>query len=292
MPFGGLLSASLIGAGANIFGGILGSNAANNAAALQQQAAAQASQLEQQNAQQAINFQQGVWGQTQNNFQPYLQAGQGALSQLVSGMLPGGSLVAPWTQQFQAPTAAEAMAMPGTQEGLALGTQAINQSAAAAGGALTGGTLQSLMKFGQDYGSTQYQQAYNNALQQYQQAYGIYEQNQANQFNRLAQLAGSGQQAAGQVGQLGQSAAGTVGSIYGNLGSALADLAVGRGNAAAAGQVGSANAWSNSIGGLSNLVGGLVVGSQLGGLGESGYGAAPEPTTGDLSGLGLFSPIP
>src|SRR5579862_4141609 len=45
MPFGGLLTVGLIGAGTNILGGVLGSSAAENAAAAQEQAAGQVENL-------------------------------------------------------------------------------------------------------------------------------------------------------------------------------------------------------------------------------------------------------
>ena len=65
---------------------------------------------------------------------------------------------------FTAPTAAQAMASPGTQEGLQLGTDAIQASAAAKGSVLSGGTLKDLQQYAQNYGATQYGNVYNQAL--------------------------------------------------------------------------------------------------------------------------------
>jgi hypothetical protein len=238
-----IAAGSLIGSAIGGIGSIISGNTQANAAENAQQLQAQ----EQQNA---LNQQASEWNQTQANEQPFLQAGQGAAQQLSSLMQPGGSLSQPWTGTFQAPTAAQAAAMPGYQFQLQQGTQALQNSAAGQGALNTGATGAALEQYGQGLASTDYQQDYNNALTQYQTAYNTFQQNQANQYNRLAGIAGFGQQSAGQLGQQGQQMASNVGNIDltgGAQQGANINLA---GAANASGYVGATNALS---GGMNNI---------------------------------------
>ena len=176
-----------------------------------------------------------------------------------------GSLLQGWNQPFVPPTGATEQNDPGYQFRLQQGLGALQNSAAARGGLLSGNTLQGIENYAQDYASNEYQNVYNRSLGQYQQKYNIFQQNQANQFNRLAALSGIGQTAAGQLASAGQSAAGNVGNILlgsaGQIGSSLQNA----GAARASGYAGLANA---GIGATSNL-------AQLGGLLGGLYQNAP-----------------
>lgn len=251
---GGLASAG-IGAGASLSAGNTQANAAE-----------QAQQLQAQEAQNALNFQEQQWNTQQQNEAPWLQAGQGAVSQLASLAGPGG--LPSWDQTFQAPTAEQAAQTPGYQFQLQQGEQALQNSAAAKGGLLTGGTEKALDQYSQGLASTNYQQTYNNALQQYQQSYNEFQQNQANQFNRLASVAGLGQTAAGQLGQEGQAAAGNVGNISLTTGAQQGQDLQNAGAATASGYVGAGNAASGALGNL----GQYALLSQL--LGQQNYNPA------------------
>ena len=182
---------------------------------LQAGAAQSAAQLDYQAQQNALAFQEQEWNQQQANQAPWIHAGQGAVSQL-SDLLstPGQGLLTPWTQQFHTPTAAEAAAYPGEQFMLNQGQQAIQRSAAAQGGLLSGGTAKALNNYAQGVASTDYQNVYNNQFQNYLQNYNQFQNNQANTYNRLAGLSGEGQQSATTLGQQGGQAAGNVGNIY------------------------------------------------------------------------------
>jgi hypothetical protein len=108
-------------------------------ASAQAGAAESAQQLQAQEAQNALNFQEQQWNTQQQNLAPFLKAGTAAentLSSLTS--TPGQGLLTPWTQQFTAPTAAEAAATPGYQFIKQQGNEALQNSAAANGGLLTG----------------------------------------------------------------------------------------------------------------------------------------------------------
>ena len=151
----------------------------------------------------------------------------------------------PWTQQFTAPTAAQAEQTPGYQFQLQQGENAIQNAAAARGGLLSGRTLADLNTYAQGTASTNYQNTFNNALTQYQSAYNTFQNNQNNTFNRLAQQQG-----------VGLGAAGTAGQITTGAGQDIASLLAAQGKAAAGGTVGAANAWSGAIPGISNLASG------------------------------------
>ena len=248
----GLATAGTVGAGVTAAGGLasslIGSNAATTAASDQEQA-----------SQSAIAEQQREFNTQQTNYAPWLAAGTGALSQLTAGTAPGGSLVAPYGQTYQAPapftapTGVDESNDPGYQFRLAQGNQAIQRAAAAGGGAFSGGTLKALSRYGQDYASNEYQNVYNRALTGYNTNtqtglnsfltnFNAYNTGQGNTYNRLASLAGMGQTATGQLGQLGQSSAANIGNLL-----------TGQGNAAAAGALGSASAINS---GLNSAIGG------------------------------------
>lgn len=85
------------------------------------------------------------------------------------------------------------VADPGYQFRMEEGTKALDRSAAARGGLLSGAQLKGITRFGQDQASQEYGNAYNR-----------YQSNQTNQYNRLASLAGVGQTANNALQQAGQ----------------------------------------------------------------------------------------
>ncbi len=203
-----------------------------------------------------------------------------SLQSLVNPNLAPGSLTAPWTQQFQAPTNVTEQNDPGYQFRLQQGQQLLENSAAARGDLLNGGTAKAEQQFGQDYASNEYGNVYNRALGQYQQNYNIYAQNQANQYNRLASLAGVGQTAANTLTGAGQQAANNAGNIMLQSGAAQA---AGINNAAAArasGYVGGANAYSGALGSATNNLSQLALLNSIYGQGGGGGAGAynPNPT--------------
>lgn len=212
LAIGGIAAAGAgaVGAGLSYAGQKGIADASNKAATTQSQ-----------EAQNALDFQKQQWDTTQANQAPFLKAGQSAIGDLSSLMAPGGELSQGWTGQFTPPTAAQAEATPGFQFTLKQGQDAIQNSAAAQGNLLSGGTLASLDKYSQGLASTNYQQAFNNALTQYDSTYNTFQNNQANKFNRLASVAGLGQTTANQLGQQGQQAAQNSGNISMTLGSQL-----------------------------------------------------------------------
>lgn len=120
---------------------------------------------------------------------------------------------------------ADFQADPGLQFRMDRGQQALERSAAAGGRFLGGGTLKALTRYGQDFGSQEYGNAFNR-----------FQTNRNARFNQLAAVAGIGQTANGQLAQLGQQNATTQGN---NL---MGAATVG-GNAAMAGAAG----WNSAL---------------------------------------------
>jgi len=219
MPFGGALTAG-IGMAGSLFGGLFGANQASKASKQYIQALQQA--------------QQYLGGQEQKglaNYSPYLNTGANASTTLNSLLgTPGQGLLTPWTQQFTAPTAAEAAATPGYQFQLQQGLDAAQNSAAGKGSLLTGRTLADLNNYAQGAASTNYQNAFNNAQTQYQSAYNTFLNNQNNTYNRLLGASQQGLSAAGGAGNLISGIGGDIASLYGQQGAAQAAGTLGVGN--------------------------------------------------------------
>lgn len=114
---------------------------------------------------------------------------------------------------------------PGYAFRMSEGLKALDRSAAARGGLMSGSALKAAERFGQDYASQEYQNAYNRALTKY---------------NTTASLAG-----------VGQTATNTLTGAAGNLGNNLANLQYGAGTSAgaarASGYVGTANALTGAL---------------------------------------------
>jgi hypothetical protein len=264
MPFGGLLTGGLISGVGSLFGGLFGANAAKKAANAEVTSDQNAQNLIAQNQNKALGIESGMFNTEQQNEQPFLSAGQGAITSL-SQLLQNGSLT-PGT--FKPPTAADAAANPGYQFALQQGEQAMQNSAAARGGLLTGGTAEALNNYAQGAATQNYQQVYNNAVQNYE--LGLQGQNQ--QYNQLAGVAGLGLNSAGQIGSVGTSLSGQQANTLGQGGAEQAQLIQNAGQAQAAGIVGNANALTSMFNNLGNTAQGLTLASLLNpSQGASGY---------------------
>jgi len=207
VPFG-LIISSLIGAGGGILNGILGSNAATDATNKQIQYILAGLKQAQGNTAQANN----LYGQ----LTPFVNNGVTASNQLNTAL----------ANPFQFDITQD----PGYAFRLQQGQKAVEQSAAARGGAMGGGELKALTNYGQGFASNEYQ----NAFARHQQ-----------QLNNLFSQAGMGLQAGSTQAQ-GES---------GNL-NLLSQLETGAfsnaGTAAGAGILGSANSLGNMFTGLGN----------------------------------------
>lgn len=236
-----------VSAAGSLFGGLMGANASSEAAQQYEQA-----------LQKSENYLQGQETQGLQNYQPYLQGGQqaeGTLSSLLG--TPGQGLLTPWSQQFTAPTAAQAAATPGYQFQEQQGLSAAQNSAAGQGGLLSGRTLASLNNYAQGDASTNYQNLFNNALQQYGTSYQSFLNNQQNTYNMLSGQAGQGLQAANGAGQFTANMGGDIASLMGQQGAAKA-----------AGTIGTANAYGSILPGMGNSIMQYGLLSQLSGMNQ------------------------
>jgi hypothetical protein len=194
-----------------------------------------------------------------------------------SAGMPGGfgSLAQGFNEKFAAPTDVTEQNDPGYQFRLTQGDKAIQNSAAARGGLLSGGTAKALSDYNQSSASGEYGNVYNRALTEYQQRYNIFNNNQSTLFNRLADLSGFGQTAAGQLNSAGTSAADNTSRTLLTSGQQIGQDINNAGAARGSGYVGVGNAVSGGLNNLASIY--ALLHSQAG-------GGAADPN----AGMGVF----
>jgi len=210
---------------------VLGAYSANRASKTQAQA-----------AQQGIDAQERMFN-TQNELQaPFRKAGEEALNKLLPlsmNYTPFG--MDKFTQD------------PGYAFRLSEGMKALDRTAAARGGLLSGATLKGAQRYGQDLGSQEYMNAFNR-----------YQTERNAQLNPLQSLAGLGQTSTNTLtnaaGQMGQNYA----TGYGNVGQARAS-----------GYLGGTNALTSALGTGINYAQNQQYINRLPIPGMVGYGGAP-----------------
>ena len=205
-----MVAAAVVGGA--VLGGVASNMAADKAAGAQKDAAEQASDTS--NAQ----FQQN-----RQDAMPWHDAGVAALGDLSRGMAAGGE----FNRTFGLSNFTKD---PGYQFRFDEGRRGLEGSAAARGGLLSGGTLKALTRYGQEFASNEYTNAYNR-----------FNNDQTTRFNRLSSIAGLGQTATRDVANMGTQNAQYIGNNQ-----------MAAGNAQAAGYVGQANAINNGIQTLGN----------------------------------------
>jgi hypothetical protein len=241
------VTAALIGAGAAVVGGAISSRAARKAADTQSNATTEASRLQSDAGIRAAEIQREIanatiaeqrrqYNRTEQLQKPWYTAGKNALNQLV----PLASNYTPFgMEQFEAD--------PGYSFRMDEGMKALERSAAARGGLLSGSAMKGIQRFGQGLASEEYTNAFNR-----------YQTERAAQLNPLQSLAGMGQTTAQQIGQAGQTMASNIGqtnqamgtnlgNIYTSTANNLANNAMSAANARASGYVGQANALNTAL---------------------------------------------
>jgi len=195
MPW--MMAAAVVGSS------LLGSSSARSAANTQAAAANRAAELQREQFERQVELQA-----------PFREAGVRALPELeaASRYTPFGM------SQFQAD--------PGYAFRLSEGQKALDRSAAARGGLISGGALKAAQRFGQEMGSQEYTNAFNR-----------YQTERQARLNPLQSLAGVGQTSVNQLGAAGQAYATGAGEALGAAGQARAS-----------GYMGAANAISGGVG--------------------------------------------
>jgi hypothetical protein len=204
---------TLIDLGTDLAGAYLAGDAAHDASRTQAQGAAA-----------AIAEQRRQYDLNREDLKPYREAGSTAIGQLSAGTADGGD----FNRDF---TLADFQKDPGYQFRMDEGRNAVEGSRAATTGIQNGRTLAELTRYGQDYGSGEYSNAYNR-----------FNADRTTRFNRLATVAG--------VGQTATNTGVTSGS---NSANNIADLTLERANANAAGRIGQANAYGQGLESLANF---------------------------------------
>lgn len=177
-------------------------------------ASSRAAKAQTQAADRATEAQERIFNRQVELQEPFRQVGVNALPELVEA-----SRYDPFTlEKFQAD--------PGYQFRLREGLRALDQSAAARGGLLSGNQLRGLTRLGQELGSQEYTNAFNR-----------YQAERAARLNPLQSLTG-----------MGQTAANTIGGYAGQFGQNIGANLIGAGNARASGYVGMANALTGGLG--------------------------------------------
>jgi hypothetical protein len=174
-----------------------------------------------------------------------------------------GSLLSGFGETFQAPTDVTMKNDPGYEFRLKEGQKAIERSAAARGGLLTGGTGKALERYGQDYASNEYGNVYNRALTDFQTRFNQHEVENADVYNRLASLAGLGQTTANTLSATGMQSATNMGNIATTSANNQAQQLNNAAAARASGYASGANAWSSALSGIGNSVSGNLLLQQM-----------------------------
>ena len=194
--------------GGSVVTGLIGADAAGDAAAVQAGAADRSAALQKAMFDKQVELQE-----------PWRKAGETALNKLI----PLATEYTPFGQdQFQAD--------PGYGFRMSEGMKALERSAAARGGLMSGSTLKGIQRFGQDLASQEYQNAFNR-----------YQTERNARLNPLQSLANVGQTTAQQLGQAGS-------QMAVNVGDTMTSGAAAR----ASGYVGQANALTGALGNYMN----------------------------------------
>jgi hypothetical protein len=194
-PITGVTAAAAVGSAA------LGKRGADKAARAQTQAAEQSNQLQREQFNRQIELQE-----------PFRQAGMTGHNELMrllglqgdAGSAGYGSATKPFgMEQFQAD--------PGYGFRMSEGLKALDRSAAARGGLLSGATLKGATRYGQDVASQEYQNAFNR-----------YQTERAARLGPLQSLSGLAQTSAANIGSAGDQYSTNVGNNLATMGQARA----------------------------------------------------------------------
>jgi len=214
--------------------GIIAASSAYNA-----YSANRASKTQAQAAQQGIDAQERMFERQNELQEPFRQAGIGALNKLI----PLSDYTKFGPEQFQQD--------PGYAFRLSEGMKALDRTAAARGGLLSGATLKGAQRYGQDLGSQEYMNAFNR-----------YQTERNAQLNPLQSLAGVGQTATGALTN-------AYGAYGAQTGQNLQDVA----SARASGYLGGQNALTSALGQAGQM---YQYGQRTNALADF-YGRTPAP---------------
>ena len=167
----------------------------------------------------------------QQQMSPWYNAGSQAISQLSADNQSGKFNVSPYSGNFNYQQS------PGYAFQTQQGKNAINSSASARGGMLSGTTMKALEKYGVGQAAQDYNQQYQNYMSNAMNVYNTQNQQATNAFNRGLDLSQQGKE------------------VPGNYATMMNQSDIGQANAKAAGIMGVANAWSGALNAFDPLSG-------------------------------------
>jgi hypothetical protein len=222
-----------------------------------------------------------MFDQNRQDAMPWMEAGRTALTDLTAGLAPGGQFASNIEDRADIRGLTDRIGGvmderfafeqdPGYQFRLSEGERALNRAALAGGRYDSGRTLKDLLRYGQNFASNEYGQAFdrfrvdrgdrmNMLTGERASRFNMGSGDRTDRFNRLSSLAGTGQTATQQIGAAGMNTASQIGNntIGGanTAGQARMAGAQGYGNAAtsaaaarASGYVGGINAVTGAVG--------------------------------------------
>lgn len=250
----GLIAATVV---TGIGGALLASDAASSAADKQIQASKDAQAAQERMYQQQVALQA-----------PFREAGLTAQNKMMSYLGLAGDTNAPGYGKYAGDfSMADYTADPGYQFRMDQGMQALQRSAAARGGLLSGSTMKGIERFGQGLASEEYQNAFNR-----------YQTNRSNQLGALQGLINTGTGATntltGAAGAQGQNQANAINAQGYYAGTAAAQ---------------SGNAWGNAFGKIGDTLGSIATRSGIysAPVTASNYGYSPAGVNTDVLNYGV-----
>jgi hypothetical protein len=216
--------------------GLVGSQKASSA---QQSAANRATDVAAQTADQQVALQREIFEKQTELQKPFREAGLAGQNRLMELLGIGGTKGAPGYGRYATAEfgADKFKADPGYAFRMSEGMKALERSAAARGGLLSGATLRGTQRFGQDLASQEYQNAFNR-----------FQAERAGTLNPFQALAGTAQSGANVLGQQAGQMGTNISNALGSYGSAAQSNIIGSGNAQASGYMGMANAIGGGVG--------------------------------------------
>jgi hypothetical protein len=223
-----------------------------NAANAQRDAAERSAAVQKEMADKSIAAQRDMFDIGRADLAPYRESGVTAQNQLMQLFGLGGDTTnanyGKYAQDFTMP---EFTGDPGYQFRLKSGMDALNRSAAARGMGISGANIKGATEYGQNFGSNEYERAYNRALNTFQT-------NRSNQLDPLYKLYTGGQASAANSAAAASNLGSNLGTTYSNLGTNLGKSATDAGAAEAGGYIAGGNAINQTIGNLGNQYTGML----------------------------------
>ena len=253
-------------AGASIGGSFDQSDAANEAASTSAAANDRAAQLQQSQFDRNMAMQQKQYEESVQRQQPFLTAGTNALARMQAGEFAQPGAFNANDPRYAQPGAFsfganDFQADPGYAFRLSEGQRALERTAAARGGLISGTALKAASRYSGDLASQEYQNAYQRALTGYGTqvdrsntafsrgltGYNADVARSDTGYNRLAGMAGVGQTTTQQLNTAGQTMANNLGTAGGNMATSMgklySDTGINQGNALMAGAGARASAY-------------------------------------------------